>query len=261
VQNVLIDALPLRGLFLVIVASSLLFLEIGFLFGRWKLRRLGGGEREPLLGAMVGASLGLLGFMLAITFGMAAERYDKRRYVLVEEVNAIGTAYLRADVLTEPHRKEVRDLLREYVDVRLEAVRTGNLAPAVARSDELHQLLWARAMAAAAEHPTVMTGLFVQSLNAVIDAHTTRLTAGARSRIPDIIWTVLLAVTMLTMAGVGFYAGVIGAGRSIARVFLALTFAAVIALIADLDRPLQGFVRVSQQPMINLRNSMEPPAP
>ena len=72
------------------------------------------------VGAVVGATLGLLAFLLAFTFGMAADRFENRRHALVDETNAIETGYLRAELLIEPHRSEVRKILREYVEERLQ---------------------------------------------------------------------------------------------------------------------------------------------
>ena len=79
---------------------------------------------------MVAAVLALLAFLLTFTFGMAASRFEARRQVLLDEANAIGTAYLRAALLSDPQRAEIRKLLREYVDVRLEAVQPGKAEPA-----------------------------------------------------------------------------------------------------------------------------------
>ena len=76
---------------------------------------------------MVAATLALLAFILAFTFGLAGSWFDVRRRLVIDEANAIGTTYLRAGMLPEPHRSDVRDLLREYVDVRLEAIKPGKL--------------------------------------------------------------------------------------------------------------------------------------
>ena len=141
-------------------------------------------ELEAPLGAMVGATLGLLAFMLAFTFGSAAERYDSRRQVLLDEANAIGTAYLRAGMLPQ-QREEVRRLLRDYVDTRLEAVRSHKIAEGIRRSEQLHDLLWAEAVTLGERNPTsIVVGLFVESLNEVIGIHAKRVTVAVRNRIP-----------------------------------------------------------------------------
>src|SRR6478736_1341916 len=118
-----LDQLPLWGLFLTIVVLVLAAIEGGYRLGSYRHRQEGR-EKEAPVGAMVGATLGLLAFMLAFTFGMAASRFDTRKQLVLDEANAIGTTYLRAAMLPEK-RDEVRDLLRSYVDARLEGVRCG----------------------------------------------------------------------------------------------------------------------------------------
>src|SRR5215472_15017239 len=121
-----IDFLPLWALFIVILLIVLLSVEFGYRLGKYRRRRREE-EKEAPLGTMVGATLGLLAFILAFTFGLAAARFDTRRQILLDEANAIGTTYLRAGILPERCEK-IRGLLRDYVGARLEAVRSGNVA-------------------------------------------------------------------------------------------------------------------------------------
>lgn len=250
------DYLPVWGVFLSTVAAVLLSIEGGYRLGTYR-RRLSEREDRAPVGEMVAATLALLAFLLAFTFGLAASRFDVRRGLVVEEANAIGTAYLRASLLPEPHRSEVRNLLRDYVDVRLEAVEPGKLAQSITRSRELHARLWDHAAAAGTENPSsIVVGLFIGSLNEVIDLHTKRLMLGAGNRIPGAIWTVLYFVTVVGTAVMGYHTGLAGSGRSLAMLALILAFSAVMALIADLDRPQEGLLRVSQQAMSDLRDSL-----
>ena len=219
-------------------------------------------EKDAPVGAMVAAILGLLAFMLAFTFSMAASRFEARRQVVLEEANAIGTTYLRTRLLPEPQRTEAAKLLREYVDVRVRGVREGKVAEALARSEELHEQLWSQATAAAAKRPgSIMIGLFIQSLNEVIDLHAKRVLVGLRSRIPVSIWGVLFGLTVVGMASTGYQAGLSATRRSPAMFLLVLAFAGVLFLIADLDRPREGFLRVSQAAMTDLQRSMQPAKP
>ena len=192
-HNELLDTLPLWGLFTAILFVILISVECGYWLGKYRRRRHEE-EKEASLGTMVGATLGLLAFILAFTFGLAAARFDARRQVLLDEANAIGTTYLRAGMLPE-QRDEIRSLLRTYVDIRLEAVRSDNIAEGVRRSENLQQQLWAHAVAVGDKNPnSIIVGLFVQSLNEVIDLHAKRVQAGVRSRIPGAIWVSLFAV-------------------------------------------------------------------
>ena len=195
-----LDFLPLWGVFLVTVAVILLAIEGGFRLGMYRRRR-SVGEDKPPVGEMVAATLALLAFILAFTFGLAGSWFDVRRRLVVDEANAIGTTYLRAGMLPEPHRSDVRKLLREYVDVRLEAAQPGKLGESIRRSEELHTRLWAHATAVAEKQPSsVVVGLFIWSLNEVIDLHTKRLTLGPRTRLPGTIWATLYFVAVLGMS-------------------------------------------------------------
>ncbi len=256
-----LDIVPLWGLFAATCALILLSVEGGYLLGKWRHTRASDEMAAPV-GAMVGAILGLLAFMLAFTFSMAASRFEARRQVLLEEANAIGTTYLRARLLPEPQRAEVAKLLREYVDVRLRGVQEGAVTEAVARSEHLQEQLWSQATAAAEKNPSsIMTGLFVQSLNEVIDLHAKRVLVGLRSRIPISIWGGLFALAVVGMASMGYQAGLSATRRSPASLFLVLAFAGVLLLIADLDRPREGLLRVSQEALTDLQRTMRSAQP
>jgi hypothetical protein len=248
----LMDAFPLWLLCLLTVLLALGCIEIGYRLGHRRRR-----ESEGALGTLVGGGMGLLAFFLAFTFGLAASRFDNRRQLVLDEANAIGTAYLRAKLVSEPHGSEIQKLLRDYTDARLEAVQPGKLESAIARSEELHQRLWTEATALAQGDPhSIVGGLLIESLNEVIDLHEMRITAGLRSRIPVRIWDTLYALTVLAMLAMGYHAGQSGE-RSHAVVPLVLAFSAVILVVADLDRPQEGSLRVSQQALIDTRESMD----
>jgi hypothetical protein len=255
-----LDYVPLWALFGTTVVLIFLAVEAGYRVGRWRQRRAEH-ERETPVGAIVAAILGLLAFLLAFTFGMAASRFEIRRELVLEEANAIGTTYLRAALVPEPHRTEIRTLLRDYVDLRLGGIEPGMAAPALARSEELQGRLWAQAVIVAEKNPTPITGLFIQSLNEVSDLHAKRVTMGIRNRIPIPIWGALYFTAILVMLGVGYHEGLTSTTRTLATPVLVVTFSVVLWLLADLDRPHEGFIKVSQQAMIDLRKSMTPPEP
>jgi|ERR1041384_3148883 hypothetical protein len=254
-NNTTLDALPLWGLFIVILLVVLISVEFGYRLGRYR-RRGSEQEKEAPVGTMVGATLGLLAFILAFTFGLAAARFDTRRQVVLDEANAIGTTYLRAGILPE-RGEEIRALLRNYVDTRLKAIRSGNIAQGIRQSEDIQYKVWTEAEAVGKQNPdSIVVGLFVQSLNEVIDLHAKRVQAGTRSRIPGAIWIGLFAVAVFSLAGVGYQAGLTGTRRSLEVFAVALTFSVVIELIADLDRPQQGVLRVGQHALLDLQRSM-----
>jgi hypothetical protein len=243
----------------VLISTSLLWIAVegGYRLGAWRLARMPG-EKEQPVGAMVGSILGLLALVLGFTFSLAASRFDDRRQTILNEANAIGTTFLRARLLPEPHRAEVERLLREYVEVRVHGAKADKVEDAIARSEALHELLWSQAAAAAEKNPgSIMTGLFVQSLNEVIDLHAKRLLVGIRSRIPIVIWAMLFSLALVGMVAIGYQCGLSGTRRSPAMLGLVIAFTGVLFLIADLDRGQEGLLQVSQQAMIDLQRSMQ----
>jgi hypothetical protein len=251
----LLDPFPLWTILPLTVALALLAVEAGFRFAHSRKQR-SIEEKDSNLGGMVGGTLGLLAFMLAFTFGLAGSRFDARREVVLDEANAIGTTYLRGAMLPEPMGTDARNLLREYVDVRLQGVQQNTLEEAIAKSEQLHERLWSTAVAAVQKERTPTTNLFVTSLNEVIDLHATRLQR-LRARVPAVIWIVLYLLLILAMVMIGYQQGISGGKRSLAVVALVLGFSTVLYLIADLDRPGKGMLQVSQQAMTDLRRSMK----
>lgn len=250
-----LDVLPLWVLLIGIMCVVLLSVEGGYRVGQARARRAH--EMETPVGEMVASTLGLLAFILGFTFGLAASRFDAKRQLLVDEANAIGTTYLRAEMLPE-RRDEIRTLLRDYVDIRIDAITPDKLAQGVRRSEDIQNRLWALTVPIAVQHPdSVIVGLFVQTLNDVIDLHTKRLNAAVRNRIPFAIWAALYGISVFSFAAMGYHSGLTGTSRSLVIIVVAFTFSVVIVLIADLDRSQEGVLRVSPQALIDLRQSMK----
>jgi len=208
-----------------------------------------------------GAILGLLGLLLGFTISMALSRLEARKQVVVEESNAIGTAYLRAQLLPEPEKTEISRLLRQYVDVRLEAARTRNLKDTITKSENLHDQLWSQAVVLGKKLPQPFpTGLFIQSLNEVIDIHSKRLKA-VTDHVPTSILLLLFTVAIFGMGAMGYGCGLGNAHYIISRLAMAVLIAMVMLAIIDIDQPERGLIRVSQQSMMSLRDSINKPAP
>jgi len=215
-------------------------------------------EVEPgTLSPMVGGLIGVLGFLLAFTFSIATSQYTQRKEYVLEEANEIGTAYLRTDLIDSIHKIEVKQLLREYVDVRLQALSSTDINKELTRSVELHGLMWNEVTEAALVKPNTNTSLMIQSINNVIDVHEKRVTAGLRNRIPLSIWITLLAISLMTMATIGIKAGFTKPRGLIAVIPMIMAFAALTTLIADINRPQKGLFKIGQQSMISVQKSMQ----
>lgn len=253
------EGAPIWSIFLGTMVLVLFCLRIGLLVGRRRQRLSQGMLEGP--GAIVGAAMGLLAFMLAFTFNTAANRYDTRKSLVIEETNAIGTAWLRAGFLGDPNRAAMRALLRDYVDLRLKTAVGGiDLAEALRQADAMHDKMWAIAEETGRrDSNSITTGLFIQSLNDVIDVHLKRLTVGIRTRVLPTIWATLYLLLVVGMIMIGIQLGMSPSRHFGLELALAATFALVMVLIADLDRPQEGLVRVSQQAMVDLQTKLHKP--
>ena len=245
----------LLTIFLVGLAVILAASEIGYRLGVHAGGR--GGDNVSTLEAAI---LGLLALMIGFTFAMALSRFEARRDAVMNEANAIGTTALRARLLPEPHRAEVLKLLREYVkiclDITQRPVSGTELKAAIDRSNALQEALWLQAKAMAAkDNGMVPTGLFIQTLNEMIDHQGKRL-AAARNRVPNIVLLALFGVAAIAGSFAGYASGLEARRTRLPVYIVGILVSAVILLILDLDRPGTGFIEVSQQPMIDAASSI-----
>jgi hypothetical protein len=251
----LFDAVPLGLVLSGTVLLGLLAAEIAFRVGVFSASR-SERERGAPMDAMVGSMLGLLAFVLAFTFGIASARFDARIQLVIEETNAIRAADLRAQLFPEPQRSEIRSLLLEYVDARLLAVaEPSETARALARARELHDQLWSHSEAVREAAPTLVLP-YMQALIQMADANTKRAATALIYRIPGVIWITLYSLLTLAMGIAGYRGGIAERRSIVATLTVTLAFAVVITLIADLDRPQQGFLEVNQQTMIDLQTRL-----
>jgi hypothetical protein len=250
-------SLSLWFMFIGTLVGAVLVVEGGY---RWA-RRKENLEKEAPVGAMVGAVLGLLAFLLAVTFGFAADRYIARKRAVIDEANAIRITFIRTGLISEPHRSIVQRVLRQYVDERLHWAGLQMTHP-TQTATELLNTLEAQAIAVGQENPSSeAAALFIESANQVEELHHERLMIRMRTRIPTVFWGVLYIVAFLGLGAMGYHCGVSGTVRSPVMVSVALAFAAVIVLIADLDLPVGALVTVNNQAMVDVRDSIAQPAP
>lgn len=250
-----IDIVPFWLVYPLTVILALLAAEFGYRLGVWWQKRTGQAA-DPALGTMVAASLGLLAFSVAFLTGIAADRFNTRRVLVLQEANAVGTAELRARYLPEPYSSESRALYREYVNVRLAAAVTGDVASARTRSEQIQAELWSRAVALVKDNYTASAyGLYIDALNHVIDVHGERV-AAISARVPPTLLIGAYVVALLTMVLLGYSNSYQGKRSVIGVLIIVFLFAGVLTVIADLDRPGQGFLQVSQQPLIDLQTQL-----
>jgi len=243
-------------------AGILALIEIGRRVGIWRRKRYAH-ETESAYGVVDGAVFALLGLIVAFTFSGAGARFDVRRQLMGREANAIGTAYLRLDLLPPTTQPELREDFRNYADARIAMYRGLTADAVIARAEQqrsvaLQRKIWAEAIAACRQAESVATtSLVIQSLNEMIDMSTTQTVALMTHPPAVIYWTLLL----LVLAG-ALLAG-LGMGQSkkpewIHIVAFSAIMATAVYVIFDLEYPRLGLIRVdaADQVLIDVRNSM-----
>lgn len=253
---ILVVGLFAGGLF----AGMLLFLEAGRHLGERRLEADPQGARTGL-GAVEGAVFALMGLLIAFSFSGAASRFDQRRHLIVEEANAIGTAYLRLDVLPADTQAKMKDLFRRYLDTRLEVYRSlPDLAAARAaldRSAALQGEIWVAAVEATQSEPSSRI-LVLPALNAMIDITTTR-TVATQIHPPTIIFAMLGFVALAC----ALFAGYAMAGSKSRSLVHGVGFVIILTLtvyvILDLEFPRMGLIRVdaTDKVLADLRENMK----
>lgn len=235
---------------------------VGALVGR-RVRHLSETLTEPF-GVLQAAMLGVVGLILAFGLSLALSRYEDRRATIVEEANAIGTTYLRAQTLPEPSRSKSLGLLIDYTESAVHlAERVPGSAGDLAAADEeqrLQRRLWALAGEALDAAPQASAPrLYVETLNEMIDAQTVRI-AALNNHVPsEVLWLELIGAS-IALGLLAAYLAIVG--RGLAEVLIAAAVVAfLLFLTADLDRPTRGPIKVPDAPLTQQLESMRlPPA-
>ena len=255
----LLDTLPVPLVFVAFAIVTMVCYEVGFRLGRWWQERTPG-EQEGPTGMLVGSILALLAFLLAVTMGMASDRFDARRSLVLAEANAIGTAYLRAGYLPEPASSQARELLRQYVPLRIVDTDANDLQADIDQSNAILTKLWTVTEGVAKTNGSDVVAIYVESVNETIDIHESRVTAGIYARVPETVLLLLVGGAALSLGMVGYSAGLTGRRSLLSAVVLVVALGAVIMIVIDLDRPREGFIQVSQQPLLDLQQQIGPPS-
>ena len=258
-----LDHLPLLLVMVLATLAQVLFIELGFRYGKAKQRGPVKAQMAQVR-AIMGASLGLLAFMLAFSFSMAQQHFEERTRAYMLEVSAIGAAFRGADLIQVDARSEAKEILLNFAKLRLElsrAVKQSDMAAVremIRESDRMHDQLWSIAESSMeGKGGGEDTGIFAQSVLAMINAQDARLQAGVFNRISPTIWFALFLMSLLSMVVMGYQAGLTGTRSKLATWTLALTFSAVMTLVTDLDRPNMTLFEMNQSLMVELENRMQ----
>jgi hypothetical protein len=245
------------GIFIIPMLVVLIPIVIGQLHGiRRKKKEV---NMEPgSVGTVVATAFALLAFMLAFTFQIVSNRYDKRKELLLEEVTNIRTAYLRSGLLPEPYRSENKKLLVEYIDIRAELAKDFSKSEySMTRSREILDSLWTCAEELAVQdRSSEVYALFTTSVNDLVDNFNQRVTMTFEYRIPAVVTWALLIISFFSMLTLGYHFGISGKGSYRINLLISLIFAMVMFLIFALDRPETGLAKLSQKPVISLHKQL-----
>jgi hypothetical protein len=245
------------GLFL----GMVILLELGRRLRQHHRVRYGDSAGEGV-GAIEGAVFGLMGLLLAFTFSGAASRFDARRELVVDEANAIGSAYIRLDLLPPGPRQALQERFRQYVDARLALYRaipdSMKVHAAYVRATALQQEIWTGAVAAVRDAPLPqLAGQLLPAVSDMFDIATTRL-ASTRLHPPLIIYALLGVVSLLCALLAGYGMGASESRSWVHILGLAAILAVTIYVIVDLEYPRLGFFQIGEfdQVLVEVRATM-----
>lgn len=219
------------------------------------------GDAKAHVHSLQNAALGLLALLLGFTFAMAVQRFDTRKELVLEESNAIGTAYLRSKLLPAPQAAESARLYRDLAAARLDFFRAGvdaaKLEAAHAAAGRIESRLWDIVREASGADPkSVPAGLYIDALNAVIDVHEKRRVA-LENHVPEAVIALLFAVAAVALGITAYGCGLGRRRRFRSNALFAVTIALVLAVILDVDRPRRGVVQVSQASLERLKAQLD----
>lgn len=213
------------------------------------------GKEDDSFGTLQGAVLGFLGLLLGFSFAGASSRFLDRQELIAKEANAIGTAFLRADLLDEPFRKQMQEALEQYTQHRIavgQRMSEGgvDIAAAMAEVAAFHTRIWAAARDGALAKPAVLN-LVIGVTNEVLDIHDERI-AAARKHLPTFLLVLLCICSVMAMATLGVQEGRSGSRNLPMTASVIVLVAATLWATLDLDHPRLGLIRLSDLPLQEL---------
>jgi Protein of unknown function (DUF4239) len=244
----------------VLFVSMAVAIELGYRIGGRRKSVVNEAAKEHINGIQ-GSILGILALLLGFTFSLALQRFDSRSEGVVDEANAIGTAYLRVQLLPTALRKDIQLRLRDYVDLRVQEGSMTLSASAerdalLAKTASQQTVLWADARKGIEVDPNIYApALFVESVNQLIDSYGKRIAALNR-HVPEVVLLLLYATFLMAGGIVGFSSGIAGHRPSLVSYLMVALIVVLVFIILDLDRPRRGLIQVSQASMVALQTAI-----
>jgi hypothetical protein len=257
------QVLQSKNLIIFIITMLLLSLfsnEIGFRLGRRNNDSADEATRNHVNSFAV-AMIGMLSLIIGFTYSMAGERFNNRKELIVNEANAIGTAYLRSKLIPSPEKEIIGETLRQYADARIEvntlSENNQDLTQATARTKALQEKIWAAVISLSDKgEKIVLVSSLTQSLNPLFDLQEKAIAARIY-RVPSVILLLLFLETIISLGIVGYGCGLSGK-RLLIPILIMIVFILIsIYVIVDLDRPTRGFIKASQQSLLNVKKDID----
>ncbi len=258
--NFVFDQAPIWAIGIGFFVVLSLVAELGFRLQRWLDRHKGETENRGGTGQILGVSLGLMSLLLSFTFSVAVNRYDTRRGLVLEEANAIGTAWQQAQILPEPYRTPLVTQLREYAQVRIAffdaGADTAKLAEIDRKTGAMQDRLWQETSRVVDALPNRnQSAALMNTIGQMFDIAPARKIALA-ARIPSAVLTGLSLLLVASAMILGAVLGGNGRRHLLLSALLLALLASTTTLIVDIDRPRRDHVRVDQAPLHDLRQAM-----
>lgn len=253
--------IPLWVTAILFVVVLYLALEAGFRSGLRQHQVTQSAEKNTRRDVTLSSMLALLGLMLAFTYAFTLSRADARKHAITDEVNAIGTAFIRADLLAEPGRSDVRARLIDYAQTRMlthEKVKDKNVRKVtIDRTLEAQSQIWpAFKKTLQGRTPGPYELSMMQAINEVLDTQTKRMVS-AFDRMPTVVSFLLLAIAAFSLAVAGNNAGLEGRINRLRMSGFVLILTALMLVILDFDQPHTGLIRLNNSPIIALVEEMQ----
>ena len=247
-----------------LIAVSMLVLlaiagEIGFRSGSRK--RDSQDSYRSLVSGTSAAMLGLLALLLGFTLSMGVSRWDERRDVIVTESNAIGTLWLRAGLLENPLRDDLRDALYDYTDIRIALGGAGGdrevLRIARSKSESLHASIWSVVeQSSQPGHSNDVLSSLISAANELIDSHELRISS-IENYLPAVLFVLLITIACVAIWFFAWSFGASSQGRRTANLMLGILIGAVLLVIMDVNRPQRGQITVGIESLQRVSESYE----
>lgn len=231
----------------------------GYVWGK-KKKKVKPSSHSTISLAQLTGLIGFLGILLAFTFSMSNSRFETRKQLIIQESLNIGTTYFRLGLITDTvERKEMRRLIKEYLDCRIDLYNDRNsiyeINKGIEKSERLQVELWKKSAILGREKHDITTSLIIQSLNAMIDVSGS-IQGAVQNHVPALILLINFVVSLFTIVTLGYSHGFLADKNWIFAIGVNLIIAVIFLLILDMDRPNSGLLKVDVQSLINLRNAI-----